>query len=175
MFSRQSLTSYPECVAYLPLSDFLSTVERGNHVCYLSLLWPPAARFVLQTSAVVCFRDGREATHDEVMRQQRLGSFLIKGWITVVSVRWTEMLVLDALSTEPFKALDNISFVCRNDSISFPREESLRTCRASSTGLNYWSELHSEQVETRQLTSRLVTISHSSLMSSRIATYQKST
>lgn len=41
------------------------------------------------------------------------------------------------LSIEPFIARESTSLVLRNESMSFPRDDSSSSCRARSTGLNY--------------------------------------
>lgn len=92
------------------------------------------------------------AEQGRVVRQrsiERLVVLYTGGTVVSIKMGCTASRQAHALSTEPLIALESISFVRRNDSISFPSEEEWsRSCNARSTGLNYSSQSRYIEIST---------------------------
>jgi hypothetical protein len=89
--------------------------------------WLPEEMSEHRLSAIALLQDDLKDMLDVEEMQQMLGSVLriigIKNKL-LVSFHSSEWHVL---STEPFKAFESMFFVRRNESMSFPRDESSRS------------------------------------------------
>lgn len=130
--------------------DYKHLVQYAHHFLYCLISTPQLHQITpFAPEGLLSFLEGVSGILDlglcrVEMAEQRgvVGKSCIESLIVLCmpmqcqQVSVVEYLGCYALSTEPFIALESISFVLRKESMSFPSEEPSRSCNARSTGLN---------------------------------------